>query len=74
MSHDETINHCNDAYTFCTGKDSCVCSCEPCVQLTEPQCCVAGECTEEPGHVTPSDGHCPNCCPENCTDCGIPSK
>lgn len=34
-------------------------------------CCPegGGECSDEPGHVTPSRGHCSNCCADDCTDC-----
>ena len=37
----------------------------------EEVCCPegTGECSDEPGHVTPSEGCCPNCCAEDCTDC-----
>lgn len=39
--------------------------------MTEEICCPegAGECSVEPGHLTPSEGHCPNCCPPDCSDC-----
>ena len=40
------------------------------VALDDP-CCPEGkgECSDEPGHVTPSEGHCLNCCEDDCTDC-----
>lgn len=39
----------------------------------DSECCPegTGECSDEPGHVTPSEGCCPNCCPPDCTDCGV---
>ena len=41
------------------------------VEAMDDPCCPegTGECSDEPGHVTPSEGHCPNCCEDDCTDC-----
>ena len=40
----------------------------------EEECCSTGSCTDEPGHVPPSDGCCPNCCVDGCTDCARPEE